>query len=78
MYLELLKKFNPSNNRLLEKFKYTSKEIIKYSSYPDSQFSETTYKVTKFDLIMKAHVNTNLTESNAQLRDIFYIVLDIL
>ena len=78
MYLELLKKFHPSDNSLLEKFKFNSKEIINYSSYPHSEFSETTYTVTKFDLIMKAHVNTNLTESNAQLKDIFYIMMDIL
>lgn len=75
MYLELLKK---GSDNLLDKFKFNTKKIINYSSYPHSEFSETTYKVTKFDLIIKAHVNTNSIESNAQLRDIFYIVFDII
>ena len=78
MYLEMRKNTNPKTLHLLHKFKFNTNKITNYSSYPDSKFSETTYKITKFDLIIKAHVNTNLTESNAQLRDIFYIVLDII
>ncbi len=77
MYLETRKNFYKRDVQLLEKFKNTTNTIIKSSSYPHSIFSDTTYKVSKFDLILKANVKTNIKESNAQIRDIFYILIDI-
>ena len=70
----MMKTLNPATMHLLDKFKSNTNKITNYSSYPDSKFSETTYKITKFDLVLKAQVNTNQIESNAQLRDIFILL----
>ena len=78
IFLATTKKFSEDQVTLFDKFKISNSKIMNYSSYPDSDFTDTTYTVSKFDLLMKVCTKTNLSEVNAQLSDIFYILLDII
>lgn len=78
IFIGIQNKFSQDQVALWDKFKISNSKIMNYSSYPDSNFTETTYTVSKFDLLMKVCTKTDLLEVNAQLSDIFYILLDIL